>query len=193
MLKVGITGGIGSGKSVVCQVFSALGIPVFNPDNAARYMMENDMGLLHSITQLFGAGICTDGKPDRAKIAAIVFNDPEKLQSLNNLVHPATISYAREWIEKQTAPYIIKEAAILFESGSYKDLDVIIGVYAPKELRIQRAMQRSGLSREQALAIIARQMDEDEKMQRCDHVIINDDLTPVLPRVLELHGLFMGK
>ena len=193
MLKVGITGGIGSGKSVVCQVFKTLGIPVFNADDAAHYLMENDSTLVQSIQWLLGDDVYKDGKLNREKVSAVIFNDPEKLQKLNAIVHPATISYANAWIEKQQAPYIIKEAAIFFESGSFKDIDVMIGVYAPKELRIQRAMSRSGMTREQVLAIMSRQMDEDEKMKRCDHVITNDDVTPVLPQVLKLHRLLLDR
>ena len=187
MLKVGITGGIGSGKSYVCQVFNALGIPVFNADDTARYLMENDAALIQGIRNLLGGDVYVAGKLDRAKVSAIIFQSPEKLEQLNALVHPATISYAKEWFEKQQAPYVIKEAAIFFESGSYTDMDLMIGVYAPQELRIQRAMKRNNLSREKVLSIIAQQMDEDEKMKRCDHVIVNDDVTAVLPQVLKLH------
>ncbi len=193
MLKVGITGGIGSGKSYVCQVFNALGIPVFNADDTARYLMENDPALIQGIRHLLGDDVYVAGKLDRAKVSAIIFQNPEKLQQLNALVHPATISYAKEWFEKQQAPYVIKEAAIFFESGSYTDMNVMIGVYAPRELRIQRAMKRNNLSREKVLSIIAQQMDEDEKMKRCDHVIVNDDITAVLPQVLKLHDLILGK
>jgi dephospho-CoA kinase len=191
MLKAGVTGGIGSGKTMVCQVFQTLGIPVFNADNAARYLMENDAELARSIRKLLGEEVYTDGKLNRANVSAIVFSDPEKLAQLNALVHPVTIRYSRDWVAAQNAPYTIKEAAILFESGSYKDMDVTIGVFAPQELRIQRAMQRSGLSRDEVLGIISRQMDEDEKMKRCDHVIINDDITAVLPQVLGLHELLL--
>ena len=147
MLKVGITGGIGSGKSVVCQVFTALGIPVFNADEAARHLMETDAELIQNIRLLFGNDVYSQGKLDRAKISAIVFQEPGKLQQLNALVHPATIAYSKNWFEKQRAPYVIKEAAIFFESGSYKDMDVMIGVYAPNELRIQRAMKRTTIPR----------------------------------------------
>ena len=187
MLKVGITGGIGSGKSVVCQVFTALGIPVFNADEAARHLMETDAELIQNIRLLFGNDVYSQGKLDRAKISAIVFQEPGKLQQLNALVHPATIAYSKNWFEKQRAPYVIKEAAIFFESGSYKDMDVMIGVYAPNELRIQRAMKRNNIPRKKVLSVISNQMDQDEKMKRCDHVIINDDATAVLPQVLKLH------
>ena len=190
MLKVGITGGIGSGKSVVCQVFQTLGIPVFNADDAARYLMENDPALANSIRHLLGNEVYDAGKLDRAKVSAIVYREPAKLQQLNALVHPATIAYSRKWMELQSAPYVIKEAAIFFESNSYKDMDVMVGVYAPRELRIQRAMGRSKLTRPQVLAIMDEQMDDEEKMKRCDHVITNDDVMAVLPQVLELHDVF---
>ena len=192
MLKVGITGGIGSGKSVVCQVFNTLGIPVFNADDAARYLMDNDAVLVGSISLLLGNDAYHEGKLQRAKVSSIVYGKPDILERLNALVHPATIRYAQEWMKSQPSPYVIKEAAIFFESGSDKEMDVMVGVYAPKEVRIARARHRSGLTREQVEAIIARQMDEDEKMRRCDHVITNDDVTAVVPQVLQLHSRFLG-
>ena len=191
MLKVGVTGGIGSGKTVVCRVFRTLGIPVLSADDAARYLMENDTTLVQSIQWLLGDDVYRDGKLDREKVSAIIFNEPAKLAKLNEIVHPATISYADAWMERQQAPYVIKEAVIFFESGSFKDIEIMIGVYAPKELRIRRAMARNKASREKVLSIMSRQMDEDEKMKRCDHVITNDDLTPVLPQVLKLHQLLL--
>jgi dephospho-CoA kinase len=193
MLKVGVTGGIGSGKTMVCQVFKTFGIPVFDADESARYLMENDTTLVQSIQWLLGDDVYKEGKLDREKVSAAVFSDPEKLKKLNAIVHPATINYANAWMEKQDAPYVIKEAAIFFESGSNKDIDVMIGVYAPLELRIQRTMSRNGVSREKVLSIIARQMDEEEKMKLCDYVITNDDVTPVLPQVLKLHELLLTK
>ena len=190
-LKVGITGGIGSGKSVVCQVFSTLGIPVFNADDAARHLMENDATLVQNIMNLLGSDVYASGKLDRAKVSSIIFQEPEKLQQLNALVHPATISYADQWFEKQRSPYVIKEAAIFFESGSYKEMDVMVGVHAPQEIRVQRARKRSSQNRDKVLSIIAQQMDENEKMKRCDHVIVNDDVTAILPQVLKLHEHFI--
>jgi len=193
MLKVGITGGIGSGKSVVCQVFSTLGIPVFNADDTARYLMENDPSLVNAIILLLGSDVYDAGRLDRTKVSAIVFREPDKLQQLNALVHPATISYAQKWFKSHTSPYAIKEAAIFFESGSYKDIDVMIGVSAPVELRIQRAMQRGNLTREKVLSIIANQMDDDEKMKRCDIVITNNDIAAILPQVLHTHQQLFQK
>lgn len=194
MLKVGVTGGIGSGKSIVCQVFHAFGIPVFSADDAARQLMENDPDLIQRIQLLLGNEVYVQGKLDRAKVSSIVFKEPEKLQALNALVHPATIGYSKRWMGDQSSPYVIKEAAIFFESGSDKEMDIMIGVFAPVELRIRRSMKRGNLSREQVKAIMAKQMDEDEKMSRCDHVITNDDHTAVLPQVLKLHEtLLKGK
>jgi dephospho-CoA kinase len=188
MLKVGVTGGIGSGKSVVCQVFKTLGIPVFNADDAARHLMENDTTLKQSIQWLLGDDVYTpDGTMQRDKVSSAIFADAGKLQQLNSLVHPAVISYANAWMQVQTSPYAIKEAAIFYESGSYKDVDLMIGVYAPRELRIARTMERSHMTREKVLSIIAQQMDEDEKMKRCDYVITNDNVAALLPQVLKIH------
>ncbi len=187
MLKVGITGGIGSGKSVVCRVFHTLGIPVFNADDTARYLMENDPALMQSVRDLLGDDVYAHGKLDRTRVSSLIFQEPEKLRMLNALVHPATIRYANEWFAHQRSPYVVKEAAIFFESGSYKEMDVMIGVFAPVELRIERAVKRNTVSREKILSIIAQQMNEDEKMKRCDHVIINDDFTAILPQVLALN------
>ena len=151
MLKVGITGGIGSGKTTVCQVFLTLGIPVFYADDAAKFLMEHDAVLISKIKTFLGDTVYQNNKLDRAAVSAIIFQEPVKLQSLNALVHPATIAYAKEWFVKQQAPYAIKEAAIFFESGGEKDVDVMIGVSAPKELRLQRAMQRGSTSKEDIL------------------------------------------
>ena len=193
MFKVGITGGMGSGKSVVSQVFEVLGIPVFNADNAARYLMEHDSALVAAITRLLGAEVYNNGKLEKGKISTIIFNNPAKLATFNALVHPATIRYGQEWMESRTTPYILKEAAILFESGSHKDLDMVIGVSAPLEIRITRVMHRSNFTREKVLSIIANQMDDTEKMALCDVVIMNDDTTAVLPQVLAANATILAK
>lgn len=187
MLKVGITGGIGSGKTVVCQAFETLGIPVFYADSAARWLMEHDAALIKGIEDLFGREAYEQGKLNRSFIASQVFNDQELLQLLNALTHPATIRYAREWMDQQTSPYAIKEAAIFFESGTNVDMDFMIGIHAPLEVRIERAIQRDSISREAILARISKQMDQEEKMRLCDATILNDGVVAVLPQVLELH------
>ena len=191
MLKVGITGGIGSGKSVVCRVFATLGIPVFNADDAAKYLMSTDATLRAAIIALLGEGAYNGTIPDKETIASIVYGQPEKLKQLNALVHPATVAYGRKWLNKQQTPYAIKEAAIFFESGSHTEMDVMIGVTAPATLRTERAMKRSNLTQEKVARIMQQQLDDTEKMQRCQYVIHNDDVQPLLPQVLELHMQLM--
>ncbi len=193
MLKVGITGGIGSGKSTVCQVFHTLGIPVLYADEAGRYLMDNDALVIDSIKMLFGENIYKGGILDRKHIASIVFRQPEILEELNAIVHPATIRYSKQWLESQTGPYAIKEAAIFFESGSNAEMDVMIGVYAPRKLRILRAMERDGVTQEKILQRMAHQMDEDEKMSRCDYVIVNDGVQAVIPQVLKTHAQLLER
>jgi dephospho-CoA kinase len=192
MLKVGVTGGIGSGKSVVCQVFATLGIPVFNADDTARYLMENDASLVNSITRLFGPDVYEQGKLNRGKVSDVIFREPAKLQQLNALVHPATKHYSNQWFLQHTTVYAIKEAALFFESGTYKDIDVMIGVSAPVEIRIQRVIKRSSITHEKVSNIILAQMDEGEKMKRCNYIIYNDDVRPILPQVLSLHETLMA-
>ena len=188
MLKVGITGGIGSGKSMVCRVFSTLGIPIFYADDAARYVMEHDIEIIQNIKALFGSEAYIGATLNRTHIAAIVFQNKGKLAQLNALTHPATIRYGQEWMQQQQAPYIIKEAAIFFETGSDKDMDVMLGVFAPVDLRINRTLHREGMNTEKIKERIALQMDEVEKMKRCDYVITNDEVQAVLPQVLKLHA-----
>ncbi len=193
MLKVGITGGIGAGKSVVCRVFKTLGIPVFNADHTAKMLMDTDDNLVSGIKSIFGDNIYTLGKLNRAKLANQVFRQPELLQQLNAIVHPATIEYGKQWMAAQTSAYTIKEAAIFFESGSYKDMDVMIGVAAPTGLRIARAMQRPDMTQDKVLERIAAQMDADEKMARCDYVITNDDNTAIIPQVVKIHQALLTR
>jgi dephospho-CoA kinase len=188
MLRVGLTGGIGSGKSMVAKVFAMLGAPVYDADAASKRLYATHEGLQQALKENFGADIYTVKGLDRAKLAAIVFNDPEKLEQLNALVHPPTIADAEAWMMQQEhMPYVIKEAALLFESGSAAGLDLIIGVDAPVFLRLQRAMQRDGISREDVQARMKRQIDPEIKMRLCDFVIRNDEQQLVIPQVLELH------
>jgi dephospho-CoA kinase len=191
MLRIGITGGIGSGKTVVAKVFETLGIPVYYADEAAKRLMNEDATLKEKIRSQFGEESYIDGKLNRAFIASVVFANPDKLALLNSIVHPVTIADAHQWMLQQTTPYAIKEAALTFESGSNKELDKIIGVYAPAPLRILRAMQRDHSDREEVLARMKRQMNEEEKMRLCDYVITNDEQTMILPQILELHQKFL--
>ena len=187
MLKVGITGGIGSGKSTVAKVFEVLGIPVYYADDAAKHLMNVNEELKKQIQQQFGDTVYKEGQLDRKFLAHIVFNSPEKLQQLNALVHPATLQDAETWMQHQTAPYAIKEAALIFESGAHEQLDYVICVYAPAPLRIQRAMQRDTINRDEVIARMDKQIDETIKMRLCDFVITNDEQKLLIPQVLALH------
>ncbi|MBL7771214.1 MAG: dephospho-CoA kinase [Flavipsychrobacter sp.] len=193
MLKIGITGGIGSGKSMVAKVFEHLGIPVYNADTAAKSLMKNDPALRASITELFGPEAYLNGTLNRFYISSLVFKDRSKLEALNALVHPATIKYGKDWMNRQTTPYAIKEAALIFESGTQNELDYVIGVYAPQALRIHRVMQRDNVTREQVLQRMANQIEESVKMRLCDFVVVNDDQQLVLPQVLALHEKFLKR
>ena len=187
-LVIGLTGGIGSGKSVVAKIFETLGIPVYNADTEARRLMNSDPGLKAGIISLFGAKAYGAGGLDRKYLSSIVFDDPAKLEELNRLVHPATIRDAEQWRQRQQSPYVIKEAALLFESGANRSLDAVIGVSAPEELRISRVMARDGISREEVMKRIQRQMDERKKMALCDQVIFNDEKELLIPQVLSIHS-----
>ena len=191
MLAIGLTGGIGSGKSTVAGIFTVLGIPVFDADSEAKKLMQTDVALQIAIQQQLGEGVYQNGVLDRKALAAIVFADPYQLQLLNALVHPATIAHAKAWINSQTSPYVVKEAALLFESGSAGDLQYIVGVYAPKPLRIQRVMQRDNASRQQVLERMDQQIDEEMKMRLCDFVVHNNGQQLLIPQVLDLHHRFL--
>ena len=187
MLKIGITGGIGSGKSTVAKVFEVLGIPVYYADNAAKQLMNKDENLKEKITKQFGNQVYTDGKLNRTYLSEIVFNNPEKLALLNSLVHPATLKDAERWMQQQTTPYAIKEAALIFESGAQQHLDYVIGVTAPAPLRIHRTMQRDAITREEVVARMDKQMDDTIKMKLCHFIIKNDEQEMLLPQVIALH------
>jgi dephospho-CoA kinase len=187
MYRAGITGGIGSGKSIVANLFSLMGVPVYNADTSAKRLMQDDPEIKKQIRDLFGNEAYQNGQLNTSFLSGAVFPNPEKLEQLNKIVHPATIKDANDWFEKQNAPYTIKEAALLFESGSSKDLDFIIGVSAPSALRIKRVMDRNKITAEEVKKRMKNQIDEPIKMRLCDHVIHNDDLHLVIPQVLSLH------
>ena len=193
MLRIGITGGIGSGKSVVARAFESLGIPVYNADTAAKLLMETDPVLRDKLLQLFGENAFRNGSLNRKWISAQVFGDAAKLEALNAIVHPAVIQYGKDWFTRQQAPYAIKEAALLFETGTAGDLDFVIGVYAPQAVRLHRVMKRDNTDREQVLSRMDKQIDESIKMRLCDAVIINDDQQLVIPQVLGLHDILQEK
>ena len=191
-LRIGLTGGIGSGKTTVARIFEVLGIPVYYADDAARRIMNEDPALQAEIIKNFGEQSYVDGKLNREYLASIVFQDKKKLATLNALVHPATIRNSIQWMKCQTAPYAIREAALIFESGVQGQLDYVIGVSAPVELRIERAMRRDKLTRQQVLDRMDRQINETIKMRLCDFVIVNDAKKPVIAQVLKLHEKFIS-
>jgi len=191
MLKIGLTGGIGSGKSTVAKIFELLNVPVYYADEASKRLYHTDKQLMADLKKHFGSSIYTNDQLNRSKLAELVFNNSEQLNLLNSLVHPPTIRDAEEWMLKQTAPYIIKEAALIFESGSATGLDYVIGVKAPLHIRTKRVMDRDAVTREQVLARMSRQMDEEIKMRLCDFIINNNEQELVLPQVLELHSQFL--
>ena len=194
MLKIGITGNIGGGKTTVSKIFEILGIPVFYADDAAKKAMTTDTELIADLKKTFGKeSYFDDGSLNRKHIAAIVFNDEKKLAKLNSLVHPAVFRAFDSWAAQMSGvPYVMKEAALLFESSSYKMCDKTIMVTAPLELRIKRVVQRDGLSREEILSRNARQFSEEKKIELADFVIRNDDTELVIPQVLALHEQFIS-
>ncbi|MBC5994244.1 dephospho-CoA kinase [Pontibacter cellulosilyticus] len=190
MLKVGITGGIGVGKTVVARMFSLLGIPVYDSDGRAKWVMQHDQALKSELTGAFGPKAFTEkGDLDRAYIASIVFNNPERLQQLNSLVHPHVRNDFAAWVAQHTdKPYIIKEAALMYESEAWKQIDKMITVYAPTDVRIKRLLLRDTHRTEADIkAIIGKQLSEEEKMARADYVITNNDQEMIIPQVLALH------
>ncbi len=188
MLKIGLTGGIGSGKTTIAKIFELLNVPVYYADEASKRLYHTDKDLIANMKKHFGEDIYTNEQLNRSKLAEIVFNDPVKLELLNQLVHPPTIRDAEEWMRKQKAPYAIKEAALLFESGAASGLDYIIGVQAPSHYRIKRVIERDGMKREDVINRANRQIDEEIKMRLCDFVIVNNDQELVMPQVLKLHS-----
>jgi len=188
--RIGLTGGIGSGKSTVAKIFEVLGIPVYYADEAARYLMNTDEELITGIKKYFGDESYTGNQLNRKYLATQIFNDEYKLELLNSLVHPATIRDAEIWMMRQSTPYVVKEAALLFETGSAENLDYIIGVFAPKTLRIKRVAERDNTTPEEVIKRIKRQVDDDIKMKLCDFVITNDGQHAIIPQVLALHEKF---
>jgi len=193
MLKIGITGNIGSGKSTVARVFELLGVKVFYADAEAKKVMMADELLIEEIKTAFGAeAYAINGELNRKYIAGIVFENEEDLKKLNALVHPAVFRAFDEWAKAFTnEPYVIKEAAVLFESGSYQFCDKTLLVSAPLEMRLKRVMERDHISRAEVEAREARQFIEERKKELADYILHNDDTQLVIPQILELHRQFL--
>jgi dephospho-CoA kinase len=186
MIQLCITGGIGSGKTTLCKVLEQFNIPVYYADDAAKHLLQTPK--IQALVQIaFGDTVCSNGSVDKQKLASIVFVNEEKLNQLNSIIHPAVAEDYVRWLKQhQNKKIVAKEAAILFESGSYRQCDKILCVYAPTKVRIQRAMQRSQLSKEEVMSRMKKQLPESQKIKRSDFVIFNDNKRMVLPQVLKV-------
>lgn len=194
MIKAGITGGIGSGKSTVAKIFSVLGIPVFYADFAAKKVMTDDKTVVAAMRKHFGAeAYLSDGQLNRSYIASKVFNDEKQLSILNGIVHPATFRAMDNWVKEQkNVPYVLKEAALLYESGSYKQCDCTILVLADEKLKVERIKQRDGITEAQIKARMDRQMSDEEKKPMAGFIITNNERELLIPQVLHIHDQILA-
>ncbi|MCB9191081.1 MAG: dephospho-CoA kinase [Flavobacteriales bacterium] len=191
MKVVGITGGIGSGKTTTCKIFEQLNVPVYYADIRAKELMLHNEQLRSKIIQAFGEKAYSNGHLNREYLAKVVFSSKEKLSVLNGLVHPAVGADFEAWLEEhESAKYVLKEAAILFESGAYHNVDVTVLVIAPKEVRIDRVTERDGFTRDEVLKRMNNQWTQERKAKLADHIINNDGTELLIPQVLELHRKF---
>ncbi len=190
MIKIGITGGIGSGKSTICKIFETLEIPIYYADISAAVIVNKNLQVKSQLTAKFGEDLYEFGMLDRKKLSSIIFNNSEALAFVNSLIHPAVKLDYENWLENnKLAPYTLKEAAILFESGAHTQVDKIICVYAPQDIKIQRVIKRESITHNEVMRRILSQMPDEEKMKRSDFVIYNDNVQLVLPQVLKIHNL----
>ena len=192
MLQIGLTGGMGSGKTTVANIFKTLGVPVYFADDAAKKLMQTDPVLKAGLIKYFGKDIFINDRLNRTALSAKVFGNRSKLNTLNSLVHPATIRDSKKWMEKQNAYYAIKEAALIFEADSEGNFDYVIGVSSPLHLRIKRIEARDSFSRDEILERMSHQLDEDLKMEKCHFLIMNNEETPLIPQVLALHNKLLS-
>lgn len=195
MLKIGITGGIGSGKSTVCNIFRNLGVPIFTSDEVARDILNKSEEVKAAVKKNFGSDMYDSaGKLDRVRMAKLVFSDPLALEKLNAIVHPKVQDAFEKWQKyHESKSYIIKEAAILFETGHYHDLDKVITVFAPKEVRLERVMKRDGSIKEEVMKRMRFQYTDEERNRLADYIIINEDEEGLLSQVMELNEIFINE
>jgi dephospho-CoA kinase len=186
-LKLGVTGGIGSGKTTVCKVFTVLGIPVFSADAEARTIQDSDSEIMDKINILAGKDLYLTGKLDRPELARLIFNDKALLEKVNALIHPVVFRNFRKWVSEQDSPYTIMEAAILFESGVYRFMDKILTVVTPIEERIKRLVKGNMLTLEQVMERINNQIDDDSRIKQSDYVIFNSENDMIIPSILGIH------
>jgi len=194
MFQLGLTGGIGSGKTLVCSILEKLGAAIYYADDQARRLMNDDPGLIRQIEDIFGQEAYRNGILNREFLAGKVFGDSALLEKLNALVHPAVRAHYSQWVETQTnVPYVVEEAAILFESGSDRFLDLSVLIVAGEEERIRRVMQRDGVRRDQVEKRMSMQMSEEQKKKRADYIIYNDGKEMLLPQIIKLHQTILKR
>lgn len=188
MLKIGITGGMGSGKTTVCKIFQCLNIPIYDADYEAKNLYNTDLQLREEVILLFGADVFTNNLLNHSLLAAKIFSNPEKRQALNAIVHPRVQAHSASWFKKQLGPYALKEAALLIESGAFCQLDHVILVRAAEETRIQRVMKRNPTwSGEEIRKRMNVQMSDEEKKPFCQFEIINEEPHLLIPQVMRIH------
>ena len=190
MIKVGLTGGIGSGKTTVANIFKQLGVPIYFSDDRAKYLMLHNQFLRESLISLFGDKVVLNGLLNRSYIASKVFSNPKELIKLNGLVHPFVQKDFDAWSASQCSVYVIKEAAILFETDSDKFLDKVVLVESPKDLKVSRVMLREGMTNEEVLMRMSKQWPDDQKRTYADYIIYNDEENPLINQILKLHSIF---
>jgi dephospho-CoA kinase len=187
MIKVGLTGGIGSGKTLISEIFKRLSIPVFNADQEAKIILNSNPEVISEIKSNFGEDIYTQDEINRSQLAKIIFNDYSALKKINAIIHPKVRQYFYDWIKKQNAKYVIEEAAILFESKAYKEMNITINVHADESLRIQRVMDRDEVGLDEVKSRMKNQLSDQERINLADYTIYNDGKEMVLPQILEIH------
>ena len=192
MITVGLTGGIGSGKSLIGEIFKRLGIPVFHADDEAKLFLSSDEVVIDQIKKEFGENIYTSQGVDRKQLAGIIFNDQTALSKINAIIHPRVRQYFIEWKEKQNTEYVIEEAAILFESNAYKELDITINVHTDELVRIKRVVERDKTSDEAVKSRMSNQLSDEERIKLADYTIYNDGTQMLLPQVLDIHNKILN-
>lgn len=193
MIVVGLTGGIGSGKTTIGKEFQSFGIPVYIADEEAKALMNRSKVIKRKLIQLFGKSAYKDDILNRPYLASKIFNDKQLLVKMNAIVHPKVASHFKRWLKKQESPYVIKEAAIIFENNMENQYDYIITVVADEDLRIERVMHRDNVSKERIIAIIENQLTDDEKIEKSDFVIVNNDLNVAKQQAAEIHESILKK
>lgn len=193
-LQIGVTGGIGSGKSMVCRLFACLGVPVYDADTKAKFITTTNPEIRQKIISLLGEdAYLPDGSYNRAYVSSKVFKDAGLLKNLNAIIHPAVLRDTEQWVSKHTHfPYVIKEAAIMNKAGQANSLDFVIVVDAPADLRIKRILERDKRPESEIRAIIARQVSDADRKQIADFIVLNDQTSALIPQVLELHERFIS-